>query len=749
MDKITCPICTRLNDPLESRCWFCSADLHPAAPAPDVIDDGLSDLKEGLDAGNSILSDEILQNIEEVTPSNDIPEWLARIRARESAERAAQVKDEEQLKAQKKSQGGIPDWLSSLGEGIDFSIPIEASLPSEIGTEESVPVSPIEEKEIAPALEDESDWLESLKSWQPGSSQEVITNSEDFVISAEDEVSETSLGETGQVFDISRPFEPASEIELPVIERDSEESININKDEIDDSALIISPELEVKDQIAQVFDDLQSQVEPEEIVIPDSNENVINSEKIEFAPPSGVFEGEDTFSERLSSEPIITSSAEDSVSDTPLPAQTAIPEYSLDKEATSEPFNPEELPEWLITEQPVEKPKPGPKPTNASEVNGLNLTKPEKANLPVWLEAIRPIEAVEMAATNSGPSNAMETNEILSTLEAVVADRKMPKVSGKPSDLGGGLKVTERQKSHIAILSAVVANIEGEKEEVFKSVQIKSHVLWRALLGLVFVTITLFGIIKLNDYGLQPALFPEEVVHTFDQINSLPLDKPVLIAGDFEAGLAGEIRWSSQPLIEHLMRRNLAITLISTNPVDTALLYAQITNGLGAVPEFQIIEKVVDLGYLPGGAIAVQSLNGEFTKAVPLTADLTPTSTHVLLSSVNSLKDFSAVIVITDDSENARVWIEQIQPQIADTPLLMVTSAQAAPLIQPYYQSGQVAGLVSGLPGGLIYERILQKPGDASSHLSSLQMLSVLMAGLILVGGFISMVKPVEFGGRE
>ena len=258
----------------------------------------------------------------------------------------------------------------------------------------------------------------------------------------------------------------------------------------------------------------------------------------------------------------------------------------------------------------------------------------------------------------------------------------------------------------------------------------------------------MLGGTALVDYGLQPALFPEEVVHTFDQINSLPVDKPVLIAGDFEAGLAGEIRWSSQPLIEHLMRRNLEIALISTTPVDTALLSAQITKGLVAVPNYSLLEKVVDLGYLPGGAIAVQSLNSEFSKSVPLTAELTATSSHPLLSSVQSLMDFGAVIVITDDSENARIWIEQIQPQIAATPLLMVTSAQASPLIQPYYQSGQIAGLVSGMPGSLVYERILQTPGDATGHLSSLQMLSVLMAGLILLGGFISMVKPVEFADK-
>jgi len=749
MEKITCPICARLNDPQESRCWFCSAELNPAIPTPSGNDDWLSGMKEDLDAGNSIQNDETPQTIEEQSPSEDIPEWLARIRAREAAERAQQIEEEELLKAQKKSQGGIPDWLSSIGEGIDLSNPTEAPLPVEISDEGSGQVLPTPENEILPPTQGESDWLENLNSWQPAGNQENPPESDEITASSQDEVSETTLGEEDREIDNGSSFKPAELIDLPVFESEAEETINVINSEINDSDVFIPSELDPKDQIAQVFEELQSQVEPEEIVEPGLIEDMNVSEEIEPVLFSDVLEGEESNSEVLSSESMVNSGVGEPVSDTPFIAQVIIPEDAVEENDPSEPFKPDELPDWLTDEQPVKVPKPGPKPAGPTPVVEDNLLKPEKANLPAWLEPMRPVEAVELASIKSEPSNIEKSNDILATMETVVAGGKLPQVSGKPSDLGGGLKVTEKQKANAALLSTVIANIAETTEEQNKNVQVKKYLIWRAFLALVFIAVAVLGFTKLNGYGLQPALFPEEVVHTFDQVNSIPVDKPVLIAGDYEAGLAGEIRWSSQPLIEHLMRRNLAIALISTNPVDTALLTAQITRGLRAVPDYPVFEKVVDLGYLPGGAIAIQSLNGEFSRSVPLTAELTATSTHALLSSVSSLRDFGAVIVITDDSENARVWIEQIQPQITETPLLMVTSAQAAPLIQPYYQSGQLAGLVSGMPGSLVYERILQTPGDAAGHLSSLQMLSVLMAGLILVGGFASLVKPAEFGGKE
>jgi hypothetical protein len=737
-----------LNDPQESRCWFCSAELNPAIPTPSGNDDWLSGMKEDLDAGNSIQNDETPQTIEEQSPSEDIPEWLARIRAREAAERAQQIEEEELLKAQKKSQGGIPDWLSSIGEGIDLSNPTEALIPVEISDEGSGQVLPTPENEILPPTQGESDWLENLNSWQPAGNQENPPESDEITASTEDEVSETTLGEEDREIDNGSSFNPVELMDLPVVESEAEETINVINSEINDSDVFIPPELDPKDQIAQVFEELQSQVEPEEIVEPGLIEDMNVSEEIEPVLFSDVLEGEESNSEVLSSESMVNSGVGEPVSDTPFIAQVIIPEDAVEENDPSEPFKPDELPDWLTDEQPVKVPKPGPKPAGATPVVEDNLLKPEKANLPAWLEPMRPVEAVELASIKSEPSNIEKSNDILATMETVVAGGKLPQVSGKPSDLGGGLKVTEKQKANAALLSTVIANIAETTEEENKTVQVKKYLIWRAFLALVFIAVAVLGFTKLNGYGFQPALFPEEVVHTFDQVNSIPVDKPVLIAGDYEAGLAGEIRWSTQPLIEHLMRRNLAIALISTNPVDTALLTAQITRGLRAVPDYPIFEKVVDLGYLPGGAIAIQSLNGEFSRSVPLTAELTATSTHSLLSLVSSLRDFGTVIEITDDSENARVWIEQIQPQITETPLLMVTSAQAAPLIQPYYQSGQVAGLVSGMPGSLVYERILQTPGDAAGHLSSLQMLSVLMAGLILVGGFASLVKPAEFGGK-
>ena len=71
---------------------------------------------------------------------------------------------------------------------------------------------------------------------------------------------------------------------------------------------------------------------------------------------------------------------------------------------------------------------------------------------------------------------------------------------------------------------------------------------------------------------------------------------------------------------------------------------------------------------------------------------------------------YSAVILLTDHAESARVWVEQIHtakqadPTIVNQPLLVVSSAQAGPMLQPYVSSQQVNGLVNGLADAARWE---------------------------------------------
>ena len=102
---------------------------------------------------------------------------------------------------------------------------------------------------------------------------------------------------------------------------------------------------------------------------------------------------------------------------------------------------------------------------------------------------------------------------------------------------------------------------------------------------------------------------------------------------------------------------------------------------------------------------------------------------------MTSLSQFAALILITDNADSARAWIEQTASARGAIPFVVISSAQAAPMIQPYYASQQVNGLVSGLYGGALFEQNnAGRPGTARAYWDAYS-IGMLLAMVLIVGG--------------
>jgi len=119
---------------------------------------------------------------------------------------------------------------------------------------------------------------------------------------------------------------------------------------------------------------------------------------------------------------------------------------------------------------------------------------------------------------------------------------------------------------------------------------------------------------------------------------------------------------------------------------------------------------------------------------------------------VNSLADFSMIIVATENPDTARAWIEQVQPRLGGKPMILLLSAQAEPMVRPYYEaaSGQVQGLVSSLAASASYEALLGgRKGSASQYWPAFS-LGMLIAGLLIVsGGLFNVISSRLRNGKK
>jgi hypothetical protein len=413
------------------------------------------------------------------------------------------------------------------------------------------------------------------------------------------------------------------------------------------------------------------------------------------------------------------------------PEQAIVPPI----ESIEEEPEQEAPPEWLAESLPEEPPEP---PKEAKKQAEGEIAP---AELPGWLEALRPSEEV----TPTGPVEDVSSQEIVTAgplvgLRGVISAHPSAIKARKPPTYSIKLRVTDEQKARLEMLEELLADEEKPAPLPTPPI-ITSRNIFRLIVAVMLLLPIIWMIItkSQNSSAPQPGIIPGVVDFT-QQIQRLPSGSPVLVAFDYEAGFSGEMNLAISNLISQLMKKSAFLTIVATITSGPALAESTISNVYSQqVGNRQSYPYYADLGYIPGGTLGLLGLATSPKSVLPYALSGYNVWASPPLDTISTVSDFSAVIVVTNDADTARIWIEQIgtQLQTAGKPLLFVTSAQAEPMILPYFQAApsQVQGMVAGIAGGVAYGRIIgniQQNGiwDAYSIAVTISIL-ILLAGSV------------------
>lgn len=408
---------------------------------------------------------------------------------------------------------------------------------------------------------------------------------------------------------------------------------------------------------------------------------------------------------------------------------------------------PDEIPQEKVPE-PHEQPEWLTKPSPETPVESLQTGEPPiaPAELPGWLEALRPSDIAAPTGPVEDVSGAdMVTAGPLMGLRGVISAHPSAIRAQKPPTYSIKLRVTDEQQARVRLMEELLAD-EGKPEPLPSKPIITSRHIFRLIVAVVLILPVIWMIVA-NSHQTsmpQPGNTPGVVDFT-QRIQALAAGTPVLIAFDYEAGFSGEMNLAITNVVTQLMKKDAYLTLVATTPSGPALAESIIKNAsLDLAGNEGFYLNYADLGYIPGGTMGLLGLASSPKSILPYALDGSNVWAGAPLNAISVVKDFSAVIVITNDPDTARIWIEQVGPQLQDagTPLLIITSSQAEPLIRPYYEAtpAQVQGLIAGLAGGIAYARTLGNLGQngvwdaysAGVTISVLILLSGSIAGMVV-----------------
>jgi hypothetical protein len=194
----------------------------------------------------------------------------------------------------------------------------------------------------------------------------------------------------------------------------------------------------------------------------------------------------------------------------------------------------------------------------------------------------------------------------------------------------------------------------------------------------------------------------------YNLLSACPDDKVVWIDSSWDPGSAPENRSQLQCLVRQLMKtkRRFIVSSIGITVLGPPFA-ADVIDPLAKEYGYREGTDYALFGYLasPGAGLAalLPSVCNDLHQFLLVDHRGRPVGELPIMESVHSIKDVHAVAVITYAPDNS--WFTVIKGQFS-TPIVFCCMSIMNPYYQPFYESGQLAGILAGNRGSAQYDKL-------------------------------------------
>lgn len=216
----------------------------------------------------------------------------------------------------------------------------------------------------------------------------------------------------------------------------------------------------------------------------------------------------------------------------------------------------------------------------------------------------------------------------------------------------------------------------------------------------------------------------------YDIIEGLdPAKDVVLVSMDYSPGAGLDADVSPRVVIEHLVQCGIKWVGISFGTTDGPMMTNRVISGYEA-QGYKYGTDFANLGYMAGDENAIRQFALDCTI---VTQDIRGNAVASLpvMKGIKTIKDFAFVLQFSMGTPEA--WIRQVIDPMG-IKFALGTVTVSVPSVVPYYNSGQLKGLMGGLASGAQYERLLDKPGRGLAMMDAQSMSHVLIIIFIVLG---------------
>jgi hypothetical protein len=162
--------------------------------------------------------------------------------------------------------------------------------------------------------------------------------------------------------------------------------------------------------------------------------------------------------------------------------------------------------------------------------------------------------------------------------------------------------------------------------------------------------------------------------------------------------------YAAPPLVERWIRESVEQPIAAT------------TSDRYSGPPDRAYKKNVDyvyLGFRDGKEAVISALGNDLRKTFDnRAADGTPLDDIPMMQGIKQLKDFKLLVLISAGFPGAKEYVQYVQARY-ELPMIAACTAVSTTDLSPYFQAGQLLGLVGGLTAVAEYENLVGRKGTA------------------------------------
>jgi hypothetical protein len=237
----------------------------------------------------------------------------------------------------------------------------------------------------------------------------------------------------------------------------------------------------------------------------------------------------------------------------------------------------------------------------------------------------------------------------------------------------------------------------------------------------------------------------------FNAVDALPDGARVFVSVDLDPASTPEIEPFYRAVVLQLKRKHAKLVFATTwyqappllerylrETVETAIAPPGTAGYHGAndAPYKKNVDYV-NLGFRDGRGAIIQAFGSSLRKAFDNRADDgTPLDRIPMMQGVEKLSDFDLIVLVSAGSPGAKEYVQFVGTR-ERLPMIAACTAVSITDLAPYFQTGQLIGLVGGMAGSAGYETLVGKPGAGTAGADVLSVGNIVIIAAILFGNVV------------